>query len=415
MKVGTKAINELKCPSGILQRQRLYWGTTAFRDRFVTPYDLFWFDEGGKTGKKVFQCARDFLSGWPKLVRSNSQRSGQAEQFKIGNPAELRFDFGERLTTEIPAPSPAPCRQHGLRQSLLAPQSADLRPDDVPRIAHVPKSELKRRKPCTGQGSEFRTVFACIIWNRLPQGSRWKGKLFAEAFLQCRGMKSTAKKVLSPICALPLQRPLLGRHSVDSRSERFEDSLKDFPAVPVLSQGQKSKRTHAKTMHLHNPNSTRSDYPCKTRRLLQRQPARWTPLASLWLCLTVIFTGVAFVMERAIAQVPQPGLAVGLNSTNQLLIVITNGVSTVNYEIYRTSILGDDANYPFTLHLIGNQGQTSFVANFGVDTLAFFRAGVGSDWDSDGVPNALDAQPNNSSVGALTITIDSPTNGAVIY
>lgn len=170
-------------------------------------------------------------------------------------------------------------------------------------------------------------------------------------------------------------------------------------------------------MHLHPPDPARSKSQPATHKsnvhLLKRPPARWIPLAELWLCLTVAFAAIALVVERASAQVPVPGLTVGISGTN-LLLVITNGSSTVNYEIERTPILGDDENYPFTLHLIGTLGQTSFVANFGIETRGYFRAAVGSDFDSDGVPNAIDGQPNNASVGELTITIDSPTNGANI-
>jgi hypothetical protein len=157
--------------------------------------------------------------------------------------------------------------------------------------------------------------------------------------------------------------------------------------------------------------------PCSNeflRRTHRRQHARWLPLAGLWCGLAVAFSVIAFVVDRAGAQVPVPGLTVGLSGTN-LQIVITNGSSTVNYEIYRTSILGDDENYPFTLHLIGGLGQTSFVASFGIETRGYLRAAVGSDWDGDGIANYMDAQPSSTNSGSLTITIDSPTNGTVIY
>ncbi len=169
-------------------------------------------------------------------------------------------------------------------------------------------------------------------------------------------------------------------------------------------------------MHLHPPDPARSKSPpetCQTDvRLLKRQPARWLPLAGLWLFLSVLFVGVALVVERAGAQAA-PGLTIGLSGTN-LLIVITNGSSSVNYEIERTAILGDTENFPWTYYTNGTLGQTSFVAFFGIETRGFFRAAVGLDFDSDGVPNTIDGQPNNGSVGALTITIDSPTSGANI-
>lgn len=144
-----------------------------------------------------------------------------------------------------------------------------------------------------------------------------------------------------------------------------------------------------------------------------RQPARWLPLAGLWCGLAAAFTAVALVVDRADAQVPVPGLTVGWSGTN-LLLVITNGSSSANYEIERTPILGDGENYPWTYYTNGTLGQTSFVAMFGIETRGYFRAAVGLDFDSDGVLNTIDGQPNNASVGALTITIDSPTNGSNI-
>jgi hypothetical protein len=140
-------------------------------------------------------------------------------------------------------------------------------------------------------------------------------------------------------------------------------------------------------------------------------PARWVIGGGL--CLLIAAGGLMFVVMRASAQVPQPGLTVALSSTNQLQIVITNGSSLVNYEIYRTPVLGDDLTYPFLLHIIGNQGQTSFVASFGIETRGWFRAAVGSDWDGDGILNYLDAQPSSTNVGILSITIDSPLHGTV--
>jgi hypothetical protein len=161
-------------------------------------------------------------------------------------------------------------------------------------------------------------------------------------------------------------------------------------------------------LHLVDPCSVR------TRRQPHHKQRRWLSLAGLWLCLALCAIGTALVVERISAQVPPPGLTIASSGTDQVQIVITNGSSSVNYEIYRTPVLDDTLNYPFILHLIGNQGQTSFVANLGIDTRGFFRAAVGSDWDGDGIPNFQDAQPSSTNAGVLTITIDSPANGANI-
>lgn len=140
----------------------------------------------------------------------------------------------------------------------------------------------------------------------------------------------------------------------------------------------------------------------------KRVAVRW----GYWLCPAVVCAGVIlFVVERALAQgVPDPILTITLVSTNQVQLVITNGVSTANYEIHRRQFF--DPAYPWKLHLIGAQGQTNFTANLGVDTIGFFGATAGLDWDQDGVPNWADGNPISTNVGILSITIDSPTAGS---
>ena len=110
--------------------------------------------------------------------------------------------------------------------------------------------------------------------------------------------------------------------------------------------------------------------------------------------------------------VPQPVLTIGTIGTNVFNISITNGVGFANYEIYRADSL-DSLAYPWTLHLIGSLGQSNFTVTSGNSYSGFFRAAVGNDWDGDGVPNYMDANPSDALVGALTIIIDSPTNGTV--
>ena len=108
--------------------------------------------------------------------------------------------------------------------------------------------------------------------------------------------------------------------------------------------------------------------------------------------------------------VPQPVIAVGTTGTNQVMITITNGVSFANYELYRRTLL--DAAHPWVLNTVGAQGQTNFIADMGV-TLSFFKIGVGTDWDQDGIPNSTDGDPINASVGILGITIDNPTQNGL--
>ncbi len=114
-----------------------------------------------------------------------------------------------------------------------------------------------------------------------------------------------------------------------------------------------------------------------------------------------------------LAQVPPPGLTITPSGGNQYSIKITNGVSTANYELYRTIGLGDPL-YPWTLHTIGALGQTNFAINSGIEYLGFFQAAVGLDWDGDGIQNWQDANPLDSTKGLLSITIISPANGSTL-
>jgi hypothetical protein len=125
-------------------------------------------------------------------------------------------------------------------------------------------------------------------------------------------------------------------------------------------------------------------------------------------------TGAGFSLFVAIfasGQVPQPVLKIAPTNDTQLLISISNAVASTNYEIYRTPLL-NDTNFPWTLHVVGVVGQSNFVVDMEAEDIGFFRAAVGSDWDADGIPNSMDADPLDPTIGILSITIDSPTNGA---
>jgi hypothetical protein len=123
---------------------------------------------------------------------------------------------------------------------------------------------------------------------------------------------------------------------------------------------------------------------------------------------------LTFVAVLATGQsVPQPVITIVPTNGTQFQITITNAVASTNYEIYRTPLLSD-TNFPWTLHVIGNVGQSNFVVDTEVFGTSFFRAGIGSDWDLDGVFNDRDANPTDPTIGILSITIDSPTNGSTI-
>jgi hypothetical protein len=116
-------------------------------------------------------------------------------------------------------------------------------------------------------------------------------------------------------------------------------------------------------------------------------------------------------MEMSLPEVPQPGIRLSLTNTNQVLITITNGVSFANYELYHRPAL--DAAHPWRLSQVGLQAQSNFVAGMSYD-YEFFVVAVGSDWDSDGVFNAVDADAMDATVGILSVTVESPANGSVV-
>lgn len=123
-------------------------------------------------------------------------------------------------------------------------------------------------------------------------------------------------------------------------------------------------------------------------------------------CLGIGAT-LASITFNLLADPPPPALTISPLGTNQYLFVITNGVST-NYELYWTPVL-NSPDYPWTLISVGATGQTNFSVDAAGWSVGFFRATVEQFFS--GVPDYELADPNNPSLGPLTITIDSPTNG----
>jgi hypothetical protein len=134
--------------------------------------------------------------------------------------------------------------------------------------------------------------------------------------------------------------------------------------------------------------------------------------ALVWAACGVMGLATVGLVVRPLLAQQAPGLTISQTSSNQFQIKITNGNSSVNYELYRTLALGDPF-YPFTFYTNGILGQTNFTIFMAASEFTgFFEAAIGSDWDGDGIPNYIDAQPNSTNAGVLVITIDSPTSGA---
>lgn len=141
--------------------------------------------------------------------------------------------------------------------------------------------------------------------------------------------------------------------------------------------------------------------------------SNWRRVARLLLQPLVVATGSAAILLagfRCLAVDP-PVLTIAPMGSNQFSVTITNGDATANYELYWAPVLANPS-YPFSLLIVGTQGQTNFSIDAGAWQSLYFRASVGIDWDADGVPNYMDANPNDALIGALTVTIDSPINGS---
>jgi len=132
-------------------------------------------------------------------------------------------------------------------------------------------------------------------------------------------------------------------------------------------------------------------------------------------CLA-IFTGllgigaIFIVALKALADPPQPVIAIAPLGTNQFSVTVANGTNSANYDLYWTPILAD-TDYPWTVAAIGNTGQTNFVLNMGMYSSGFFRVLLET---TNGIPPWKAADPNNPNSGVLAVTIDSPANSIVL-
>lgn len=112
---------------------------------------------------------------------------------------------------------------------------------------------------------------------------------------------------------------------------------------------------------------------------------------------------------KTLAQIPPPVLSITALGTNTYGITVGNSVSGTAYALYWTPVLANP-DYPWTGAAIGTNGQTNFIFNGEAYDTGFFMALV----STNGIPPWELANPNNPSLGILTVYIDSPTNDAVI-
>lgn len=123
-----------------------------------------------------------------------------------------------------------------------------------------------------------------------------------------------------------------------------------------------------------------------------------------------IVAGFLLCAIYVLAQSTAPVLTATPTGTNQLLITITNGVSTVSYELWTTPVLGDTVDYPWTAAAVGTNGVTNFTVNIGPYPAGFYQVIL----DTNAIPLWEAADPHNPSAGILNVWIDSPANGSTL-
>ena len=128
----------------------------------------------------------------------------------------------------------------------------------------------------------------------------------------------------------------------------------------------------------------------------------WTLAGICAACLIVV------AALTALAQTA-PMLTIAPAGTNQYSIRFTNSIGTASYDIQGTPVLASP-DYPWTWAAIGTPGQTNFVVTAVYDS-SFYRAIL----DTNSIPLWEAADPNNPSLGALSITIDTPVNGSTLH
>ena len=145
----------------------------------------------------------------------------------------------------------------------------------------------------------------------------------------------------------------------------------------------------------------------------ERPTNRAWPTNFAVLLLLALTGGLALALIHASALATAPGLTIALSTNDGVLLTVTNGESSEFYEIYSTNSIADYTAW--SLSITGSVGQTNFYVPMGPATAWFFKARAGNDWDGDGIRNFQDANPNNTNVGVLSVTIDTPANGSTLY
>jgi hypothetical protein len=106
-----------------------------------------------------------------------------------------------------------------------------------------------------------------------------------------------------------------------------------------------------------------------------------------------------------------PVITIGATNTSQVFITVTNGVPGAIYELWWEPVL-NSPDSQWSLFCTNMPGLTNFLVDCSGSDTGFFRAAIGQSYN--GVWDYQLANPTNPSLGALSVTINTPGTGSVV-
>ena len=134
-----------------------------------------------------------------------------------------------------------------------------------------------------------------------------------------------------------------------------------------------------------------------------------------WLFLLV----VPLAAWRGSSQSTVPGLRIALSTNaDKVILTVTNRLPNAVYDIFWTQFLYSNSmpltNLAWVPKATGATNQTNFIMPMYGKMTGFFRALNTNDFDGDGALNVQDARMYDPFYGLMTVTIESPTNNAIV-
>jgi len=132
--------------------------------------------------------------------------------------------------------------------------------------------------------------------------------------------------------------------------------------------------------------------------------------SAAFVCCALAAVIILTLALKLFADPPQPVLSISSLGTNQVLITVTNAVST-NYNLYWTPTLSNPG-YPWTITQSGALGQSNFTVTIGgTYSAGFYRVAIPG---GSGVPPWEAADPSDPNSPILSVFITYPLDGSVV-